>query len=130
MLSDAVAYEVTVARSDQDRDRFVAWFPSVVLDWSTQPEVRSFRVYHGVDGVGGQFRLVFTFASEAAWERFVRRPAHRERMARLEGLASAVRTALWTPGAVRLVGDDPVIVGIDDRAGDAERQDGGSTPDG
>ncbi|GAB3684993.1 hypothetical protein GCM10028857_14740 [Salinarchaeum chitinilyticum] len=112
MLSDGVAYEVTVELSDRHRERFEEWFPNVVLDWTTQPDVRSFRIYRGVDDDGEQVRFVFTFGAEADWERFVQRSAHRERMARLESVSAAVRTALWAPAAVALHGDGDAIVRV------------------
>lgn len=111
MLTEGLAYEVTVELDQHRRDRFEEWFPNVVLDWTTQPEVRSFRVYRGVDHEGLGLRLVFTFASEAAWERFVQRSAHRERMDRLEAVCETVRTALWAPAAVSLKGSERTIVG-------------------
>lgn len=120
MLNDGIAYEVTVELDEANRDRFEEWFPNVVLDWSTQPDVRAFRVYRGVDDDGERVRFVFSFGSEVAWERFVQRSAHRERMTRLESLTSDVHTALWAPGAVRLHGDGPVIAGAEDGLGTIE----------
>lgn len=117
MLNDGIAYEVTIELDDRHRDRFEEWFPNVVLDWGTQPDVRAFRVYRGVDDDGERVRFVFTFEDEAAWERFVQRSAHRERMARLESLTVDVRTALWVTGAVRLHGDGPVIAGAEEELG-------------
>lgn len=120
MLNDGIAYEVTVELDEAKRDRFEEWFPNVVLDWSTQPDVRAFRVYRGVEDDGERVRFVFRFGSEVAWERFVQRSAHRERMARLESLTADVHTALWAPGAVRLHGDGPVIAGADEGLGTIE----------
>ncbi|AGN02126.1 hypothetical protein L593_10905 [Salinarchaeum sp. Harcht-Bsk1] len=110
MIADGVAYEVTVEFGDGDRDRFESWFPNVVLDWTTQPDIRSFRVHRGVDADGERLRFVFTFETEDDWERFVQRSAHRERMDHLESVAETVRTTLWTPGAIALGGDGPAIV--------------------
>lgn len=110
MIADGVAYEVTVELDDDATERFESWFPNVVLDWTTQPDVRSFRVHRGVDADGERLRFVFTFATEADWERFVQRSAHRERMDHLESLASVLRTTLWAPGAIALGGDGPAIV--------------------
>lgn len=110
MLTDGVTYEVTVEVPDRHRSRFEEWFPTVVLDWTTQPEVRSFRVQRGVEDEGRLIRLVFAFEGEAEWEQFVERSAHRERMAHLETVSAVVRTALWSPAAVSLTGDGPLLV--------------------
>lgn len=114
MLTDGVVYEVTVELDEQQRERFEEWFPNVVLDWTTQPAVRSFRVHRGVDDDGERLRLSFAFQSETDWERFVQRGAHRERMAHLESLARSVHTALWAPAAVSLNGSGSAIVRVDD----------------
>jgi heme-degrading monooxygenase HmoA len=127
VLNDGIAYEVTIELDDRHRDRFEEWFPNVVLDWGTQPDVRAFRVYRGVDDDGERVRFVFTFEEESAWERFVQRSAHRERMTRLESLTVDVRTALWATGAVRLHGDGPVIADAEDELGAIEGDGSGWT---
>lgn len=114
VLTDGVVYEVTVEVDEHRRERFEEWFPNVVLDWTTQPAVRSFRVYRGVDDGGERLRFAFAFENEADWERFAQRGGHRERMAHLESLAGSVHTALWVPAAVSLHGDGPAIVRVDD----------------
>ncbi|WP_248515143.1 antibiotic biosynthesis monooxygenase family protein [Salinarchaeum laminariae] len=128
MLTDGVAYEVTVELSDRHRDRFESWFSNVVLDWTTQPDVRSFQAFRGVDDDGERLRLVFTFEDETAWERFVQRSAHRERMAHLESVSAAVSTALWAPGAVSLTDDGPAIVRAADSATRESLENGDPTP--
>jgi heme-degrading monooxygenase HmoA len=123
VVTDGVTYEVTVELEKHHRERFDEWFPNVVLDWTTQPDVRSFRVQRGVDDDGHRLRFQFTFESETDWERFTQRGAHRERMARLESIAASVRTALWAPAAVSLGGEGDAIVRVEESIEDGPPDD-------
>lgn len=108
LSSEGIVYEVRFEVAD--RSAFDEWFSNAVVGWATLPGVQRFRIYRGVDGDRQWLRVTLGFEEYADWNAFVQLERHRETMARLEDVSTAVRTSLWAPSAVALGTDGPALV--------------------
>ena len=112
MLTDAdLVYEISFGVGDSSR--FEEWFPDAAVEWATIPGVQTFRVYRGVDGERKRHRLVFGFEDYDSWRSFVQTATHRDSIEVLDSIGIDVRTTLWSPSVVTLVGDQPAIVDLE-----------------